>query len=79
MLNNPKQPNKPDDKPKGFGIRIRLPDLEQPPIPETEAALIEKIFLYNILANKSEVEDIQDYYIHLVEEAVDEYIRQRHK
>jgi hypothetical protein len=79
MSDTPQQPNKPDNKPKGFGIRIRLPDLEQSSVPETEAALMEKIFLYNILANKSEVEDIQDYYISLVEEAVDEYIRQKYK
>jgi hypothetical protein len=79
MPNNPQQPNKSDNKPKGFGIRIQIPDLGQSSISETEAALVEKIFLYNILANKSEVEDIQDYYISLVEEAVDEYIRQKYK
>jgi hypothetical protein len=79
MPNNPQQPNKPDDKPKGFGIRIQIPDLGQSSIPETEATLMEKIFLYNVLANKSEVEDIQDYYISLVEDAVDEYIRQKYK
>lgn len=79
MSDNPQQPNKPDDKPERFGIKIQIPGSEQSSIPETEAALIERILLFNVLANKSEVEDIQDYYISLVEEATDEYIRQKYK